>query len=254
MAKIKKESSNIFARFFDVKLYITLKNMLFNYKFRKYMLAKAYQKNKYLVNASKNMRMLDVGCGISPVSPLPSQTIFIDSDKNAIDLLNKQGYLALKGDISHLPINNKSIDCIFCSEVLEHVPDFDKSITEFKRILRNKGLLFLTVPTHMHYWSFDDEYVGHLRRFDPLTLSKQLSNRGFKIIELKPIGSFIERLITKLLVKSAIKRNEMPHKIDKGTIQLFRLANRIFFGLTYLGYLLNTQNSSSILLVVAQKK
>ncbi len=251
---MKKDSSNIFARFFDVKVYVALKNMLFNYRFRKYMLTKVYQKNKYLINTSENMRMLDVGCGISPVSPLPSKTIFIDSDKKAIDLLSKQGYLALKGDANHLPLDNKSIDCIFCSEVLEHVPDFDKSITEFKRVLRNKGLLFITVPTHMHYWSFDDEYVGHLRRFDPLNFIKQLSDRGFTIIEVKPIGSFIERLITKMLVKMAIKQDGTPPKINEWTLQLFRFINGIFFGLTYLGYLFNTKNSSSIILIVAQKK
>ncbi|MSS74261.1 class I SAM-dependent methyltransferase [Candidatus Pacearchaeota archaeon] len=252
MKNIRKNSNNPFARFFNVSEYIALKNSLFNYRFRKYMITKSYQKNKEAIT-SKNLKILDVGCGISPVSPLPFKTIFIDEDKQAIDLLKKQNYSALKGNVNHLPVANENIDYLFCSEVLEHVPKPNIAIAEFKRVLRNRGKLFITVPTHMHYWSFDDEYVGHLRRFDPTSFIKQLTNSGFKIVEIKPIGSFIERAITKFLVKLAIKQRQTSKNITPLFLKLFKILNNLFFAMAYLGYLFNTPNSSSIILIVAQK-
>ncbi len=243
----KKIIKNEFSKFFVSTDYIELKNQLFNYRFRKFMLSKAY--DKYAKNSEK---ILDVGCGISPVSPDKSKTIFIDSDKNAMKMLGESGYKTLIGDAEEIPAKKESVNAIFSSEVLEHVHNYKKSIYEFARVLKKGGVLFITVPTHMKYWAFDDDYVGHLRRFDPIKLGNEIKNEGFEILENRPIGSFLEREITKLLVKKAI--NQKPKKISKIKIKWFKIINNILFGLIYLAYLLNNSKNSSISMIIARKK
>lgn len=247
----QEKNKNEFSKFFNSKDYITLKNQLFNYKFRKYMLAKAYKKHK---SAGKEIKILDVGCGISPVSPNYKKTIFIDSDKNAMNLLKKSGYKTLKGDVEKIPVKNGYADAIFSSEVLEHVHDYKKGIEEFHRALKIGGILLITVPTHMKYWAFDDDYVGHLRRFDPVKLANEVKQSGFDIIEVKPIGSFIERGLTKFLVKKAIKESNRKMKIGKFKMTAFEMINKILFGVIYFACLINNSKNSSIALIVARKK
>ncbi|MEK6924881.1 MAG: class I SAM-dependent methyltransferase [Nanoarchaeota archaeon] len=249
MAK-QKENKNEFSKFFVSTDYIKLKNKLFNYRFRKYMLAEAYKKYSKI----KDAKMLDVGCGISPVSPDYKRTTFIDSDKNAIDMLKKSRQKVLLGDVEKIPVKNEYADALFSSEVLEHVNNYKKGLKEFHRVLKKNGVLFLTVPTHMKYWAFDDDYVGHLRRFDPVKLTDEIKQVGFDVLEVKPIGSFIERELTKYLVKKAIKDNKRGMKIGKIKMSAFEITNKILFGMIYLAYLINNQKNSSIVLIVARKK
>ncbi len=243
----KDKTKNEFSKFFVSTDYIKLKNQLFNYRFRKFMLSKAY--NNY---AKKSEKILDVGCGISPVSPVTSRTVFIDSDKNAMQMLTKKGYKTVIGDAEKIPVKKESVNAVFSSEVLEHVHDYKKSLKEFNRVLKKNGVLFLTVPTHMKYWAFDDDYVGHLRRFDPKRLASEIESEGFEILENRPIGSFLERELTKFLVKRAI--NQKPMKISKFKMKGFKIINDLLFGVIYLAYLLNNSKNSSIVMISARKK
>jgi len=245
---VKERPRNEFAKFFSSDDYIKLKNQLFNYKFRKYMLSTAYKKH----SDQKEKIILDVGCGISPVSPDYHKTIFIDSDKNAMTILKKSGKKTLLGDVEKIPVKNEYVDAVFSSEVLEHVPNYKKGIKEFYRVLKKDGLLFITVPTHMKYWAFDDDYIGHLRRFDPYKLANEIRHEGFDILENKPIGSLIERELTKLLVRKAMKGDNQ--KIGRIKMKAFGAINKVLFGLIWTAHILNNHKNSSIVMIVARKK
>lgn len=47
-------------------------------------------------------------------------------------------------DLHHLPFEDNSYDIVYCISVLEHTEDFEIIIQEFKRILKQKGLLIMT--------------------------------------------------------------------------------------------------------------
>jgi ubiquinone/menaquinone biosynthesis C-methylase UbiE len=47
-------------------------------------------------------------------------------------------------DLSSLKFKNDSFDIIYCISVLEHTKETHKMISEFKRVLKNNGLLVLT--------------------------------------------------------------------------------------------------------------
>ncbi|MEK6910266.1 MAG: class I SAM-dependent methyltransferase [Nanoarchaeota archaeon] len=243
---------NEFGKFFYTEQYMKLKNYLFNYRFRKIMVKSALDEYLARINKKENLTFVDIGSGISPITPYPNKTLFLELEKKAVDFLVSKGLNAKKGDITKLPLKENSVDVIFCSEVLEHVPNYKKALSECSRVLKRKGALILTVPTHMHYWKDDDDYVGHIRRFNPETLENDIKKAGLNISLVKPIGSPMERFLTNLTVKIARKTRGGISNNALGNY-FFYLGNTLMLCLIYIGYLFNNKNNSSIILITAIK-
>lgn len=49
-----------------------------------------------------------------------------------------------------LPFSNHSFDLIIATEVLEHVADLKKTISEFKRVIKPGGFILVSVPTYLN--------------------------------------------------------------------------------------------------------
>lgn len=49
-------------------------------------------------------------------------------------------------DVTHVPVQSHSVDCIVCIEVLEHLPDPQACVDEAHRLLRDGGLVLASVP------------------------------------------------------------------------------------------------------------
>lgn len=54
------------------------------------------------------------------------------------------------GDISRLPFTTHSLDLVIASEVVEHIPEPERVISEIARVLRPGGKLILTMPLGSH--------------------------------------------------------------------------------------------------------
>ena len=52
----------------------------------------------------------------------------------------------IQGDAAALPIASRSIDRVICSEVLEHLPDPSAAVAEIARVVRQHGIVVLSVP------------------------------------------------------------------------------------------------------------
>jgi ubiquinone/menaquinone biosynthesis C-methylase UbiE len=246
------QNSNEFGKFFAQEEYLQLKNSVFNYRFRKYMIKKAMFRQGVIGGSGE--RYADIGCGISPVSPFPSKTIFVDTESTAISVLQSHGLQAIAGDILDIPLPPGSVDALFCSEVLEHIPNYSLALNELHRILKKGGLGIVTVPTHQDYWAFDDEYVGHVRRFDPSQLVAEVRTHGFEVILEQPIGSRIERFVTKKMVRAAMQQKKTNYLRSKLSLKVFHFVNSILFGLVYFGHIISSPRNSSILLLVIRKR
>jgi len=103
------------------------------------------------------------------------------------------------GTASNIPLQNKSVDIIFCSQVLEHVPDPFESLKEFNRVLKIGGIAIITVPflSCLHNEPYDFfRYTRH-------SLNKMSMDNGFEVLELKEIAgllSFIGYIIGTFLI------------------------------------------------------
>lgn len=69
-------------------------------------------------------------------------------------LTGKQIKLVL-GDLLQIPYRDSSFNKIYCTEVLEHVVDDRKALKELKRVLKEGGLLIVTVPNHNYPFLWD---------------------------------------------------------------------------------------------------
>jgi len=109
--------------------------------------------------ARRNELLLDAGC-ISGIVSIPyammgGQVVGVDigrgfiekakSESKKIGLNNKAKFLV--GNITDLSFLKDNIfDVVLCSEVLEHLLKPYKALKEFKRVLKNGGILILTTP------------------------------------------------------------------------------------------------------------
>ena len=59
----------------------------------------------------------------------------------------KHSFPIVQGIAENLPFDNKSFEVVFCSHVLEHVNDENKSLKEINRVLKDDGVLIIGMPT-----------------------------------------------------------------------------------------------------------
>jgi SAM-dependent methyltransferase len=92
-----------------------------------------------------------------------------------------------QADATRLPFADASIDKIICSEVLEHIPDYQAVLCEIKRILKPGGLLAVSVPRawpEKICWWLSDEYHqvegGHIRIFNGQHLRREIEADQFR--------------------------------------------------------------------------
>lgn len=230
--------------------YIRIKNSYFNYRNRKTAIRRCFYKH---VKYNEDLSLVDVGVGISPVTPKPERTLFIDFAEEALNYLRRKGYQTKYGDVIDLPLESDYADVIFCSEVLEHVEHYKTALKEMHRTLKNGGHLILTVPVHQKYWDFEDEHAGHLQRFDTELLNQDLTDVGFRIIEEKPIGSWLERELSKLGVRIFVRqKNKGP--LRKPVILASGVANCILYLAVRASLLFTSKESTSIMLYCCRKE
>lgn len=90
--------------------------------------------------------IIDVGCGnglITNVLGELYQVIAVDRSPEALKYVKTK---KIQASCDKIPLNDKSADMVFSSELLEHLPDeiLQDTVAEFKRL--SKKYIFITVP------------------------------------------------------------------------------------------------------------
>ncbi len=88
------------------------------------------------------------------------------------------------GDITYLPYKNNSFDFISALDVLEHIKNDQLAISEISRILKRNGILVITVPHRMKFYTDQDRLIGHYRRYEIdelITLFNKFSLKKIKV-------------------------------------------------------------------------
>ena len=88
-----------------------------------------------------------------------------------------------------LPFNDYSFDHVICSEVLEHIVDYDSVLTEIKRVLKPGGLFAVSVPRYFPEWicwvlssAYHEVPGGHLRIFKTSQLKNAVLNLRMRFL------------------------------------------------------------------------
>jgi len=107
--------------------------------------------------------------------------------------------------IEDLPFADASFDIVTCLDVIEHVEDDQKAITEIARVIRPGGLLILTVPAFEIFWSDHDVINHHKRRYRRNQIRRLLA----KSLEIDLLSYYNTHLFPLAVLVRMLKRVEM---------------------------------------------
>ena len=100
------------------------------------------------------LSVLDAGCGEGQLierlqKALPDDHyVGVDITPVALEKARQRCQFATfkKADLSATGFGDSSFDVIVCTEVIEHVPEYNDVLAEFVRLLKPGGLLIITFP------------------------------------------------------------------------------------------------------------
>jgi SAM-dependent methyltransferase len=125
-----------------------------------------------------------------------------------------QADVDVRMDITDIKYPDYSFDFIYCSHVLEHVPDDIKAMREFRRVLTMSGSAILLVPITAEQTVEDPSIEDpkerlrlfgqedHVRKYGPDYLFR-LENAGFNVEVLEPEGFLDAREIERMGITPA---------------------------------------------------
>ncbi len=102
-----------------------------------------------------------------------------------ISEINKYGRTNLQVsqmDIQHTTFGDKYFDRVVSYGVHEHVKDDLQGLREINRILKDDGIVSMTVDFFITGWGYNDALQG--RCYDPRTISDLISEAGFEFVHL----------------------------------------------------------------------
>jgi SAM-dependent methyltransferase len=93
--------------------------------------------------------------------------------------------------LESIPLADRSIDFILCTEVLEHIEHDEQALDELTRVLRPLGWLLITVPTPPA-----PHDPAHVREgYRPEQLRSMLEKRSFEVLEIRRCMYFFFRFL-----------------------------------------------------------
>jgi len=155
-----------------------------------------------LNNDLKNKKLLDAGCGTGWFSKraceLEAEVTSLDLGENLLnEVAKKCDSRRVQGSILELPFNDNEFDIVVSSEVIEHIPRPLDAIDEFFRVLKPDGILVLTTPNKLWFFSIWLANVLGLRPYQGLEnwvswyqMKKKINEAGFIREDIRGIHLF----------------------------------------------------------------
>jgi SAM-dependent methyltransferase len=250
------KDGNRFADFFKEGKYLILKNYLYNYLLRKRAIEKCLRQE------SPDL-ILEVGSGISPVVTKFNRTVYSDLSYEAIKILKQTqqtGYYVV-ADGMHLPFKSNGFSHIICSEVLEHLENDRQALKEMARTLKQScGCLIITVPHRKCYFTNDDYFVKHYRRYELSEIKSRLRASGLDPVQTKKVLGPLEK-VTMILVVFLFtliqKHNPDNNSAERDWVfrfmtffaYLFKWTNLFYKGYVWLDAMIMPRSFSSVILI-----
>ena len=68
------------------------------------------------------------------------------------------------GNAKNIPFKDEFFDKVSCSEVLEHIPDWEKAVREISRVVKRGGLVVITTPNKYSLYGLDKTFLKFVYR------------------------------------------------------------------------------------------
>jgi len=182
--------------------------MSYIYQPHRILLHKQIKKYSYFIKG----KVLDVGAG---------------SYSRYIDVFNCKEYIKMDirpgknvdivGMAEDIPFESETFDSVICTQVLEHLAEPSKAISEIYRVLKKGGHCLLSAPQINELHEEPHDYF----RYTKFGLIEMFSKQGFEILKCNQIGGFFT-MMAQLVIRYLIDRFNLYQK------KWYRLCNPPF--------------------------
>ena len=157
-------------------------------------------------------KVLDIGCGQSPYRFLLNRN---KTSYSGIDIADAASFDYDNKDITpfngrDIPFEDGIFDAFICTEVMEHVEDYERLTSEILRVCRKGAKGIITIPWSARYHYIPYDYF----RYTPSTLKKMYS--AFNKVIILNRGTDVTSIASKIIV--LYFRNLLPKKFINGCL------------------------------------
>ncbi len=152
------------------------------------------------IKTKKTSLILDAGCGEGRFTRYllnKGKIIGMDFSKEYVKIARKyvKGVKFVVGSVTKIPFPSNKFDYIFLVDVLQHVPELEKSVKELNRVLKPKGTLIIIDK---------NRFALHRKYFIPKMIIKRVKDKLSKY-DYSKTGTFKERWFFPLGFKKYLK-------------------------------------------------
>jgi SAM-dependent methyltransferase len=164
-----------------------------------------------------DLRVLDLGCGdgrfTAEIAAAGAKVIGADVARAAIDRAAARSpglEFARVGLDAALPFADNEFELVWASEVIEHVADTARWLSEARRVLAPRGVLLITTPSHGRLRvavggleRFSAPLGDHLHLYTRRSLSATLTEFGFGELTVRAVSG--PPLLRRLLLARGVR-------------------------------------------------
>ena len=136
-------------------------------------------------NNGSDLRVLDIGCGAG--ATMDHLKRFgrphgIDLSEIPLKFSRKRGHQRLlRASATELPFDSESFELVTTLDVVEHLDDDVKGLSEIYRVLKPGAPAVIFVPAFQSLWGPNDVQSGHKRRYRLNELRSAVEKAGLRI-------------------------------------------------------------------------
>ena len=166
-----------------------------------------------------DLKLADIGCGTGALTKeleRYGECTGIDSSERAVAFCRSRGVRDVRlGSAEQTELEDGSLDAVICLDVLEHLPEDTKGITEIHRVLKSGGIAIVFVPAFLSLWGVTDEWGHHYRRYRLPELAGKFKPKDFTILHKSYFNTFLFLFIA--MVRITVRLLHIPMKSENAT-------------------------------------
>jgi len=185
--------------------------------------------------------LLDIGCGTGGFAARMAKSHNVtgtDTEPLALEYSRKRGLTDLHlGTLDNFQVEKK-YDAAFMLDVIEHINDDSKVVSQVYNLLPSGGWFIATVPAYQWMWSKHDVIHQHYRRYTMTSFTQLLTKSGFDIEYRTYFNTllFPLALVKRVVDKFMSKKEDTPHDEVPGPLntlfeKLFTFESKLLPGL-----------------------
>ncbi len=179
-------------------------------------------------------RVLEIGTGsgygVDVIAPHASEFVTIDKFESGVDISKHPNVTFMQANVPPLPFEDGAFDCVISFQVIEHIKDDARFVSEVHRVLKKGGLFVVSTPNIVMSLTRNP---WHVREYAALEFSKLL---GEKFVDVEAMGVVGNEKIMAYYEKNreGVKRFtrwdilDLQHRLPRWMLQIpYDLLNRL---------------------------